>query len=132
MMCLDPMDWQARLYNMTQSLVRGVSEYIDIDYAIFLKWLMSPIILTFLILPCVILVLIYVSALVLYIYRVHRRRLIRRLTEYAEAGDIMKGGREIVATIWDSHAWLWHGYELKGLENLPQVGSSLMYILSPF
>ena len=21
-------------------------------------------------------------------------------------------GREIVATLWDAHAWLWHGYEV--------------------
>ena len=70
----------------------------------------------------VILVLLYVSVLVLHIYRAHRKRLIRRLTEYVEhgtMGDLLLGGRELVATIWDAHAWLWHGYELWGLENLP-------------
>ena len=75
----------------------------------------------------VILVLIYFSVLVLHIYRAHRKRLIRRLTEYVEhgtMGDLLLGGREIVATIWDAHAWLWHGYELWGLENIPHQGRS--------
>ena len=126
------MNWQERLVNMTHQWKQSISEYIDIDYAIFIKWLMSPIILMFVILPCVILLLIYISALVLYIYKVHRRRLIRRLTEYAEQGDLMRGGREIVATIWDSHAWLWHGYELKGLENLPQVKNYFVKKLQDF
>ena len=29
-----------------------------------------------------------------------------------EQGDFWLGGREIVATLWDAHAWLWHGYEV--------------------
>jgi len=52
--------------------------------------------------------------------------LIRRLTECVETGDLLLGGREIVATIWDSHAWFWHGYELYGLENLPPEGGCLL------
>ena len=68
--------------------------------------------------------LIYVSALVLHIYKAHRKRLYRRLALLVEEGnpslaELLLGGREIVATLWDAHAWLWHGYELWGLENLP-------------
>ena len=74
----------------------------------------------------VILILIYVSSLVLHIYKAHRKRLIKRLQEYVEQGDLLLGGREIVATIWESHAWLWHGYELQGLENLPQEGGCIL------
>ena len=71
-----------------------------------------------------ILVLIYVSALVLHIYKAHRKRLYRRLALLVEDGnpslaDLLLGGREIVATLWVSHARLWHGYELSGLDNLP-------------
>jgi len=122
----EPMDWQERLVNFTQSLVSRVAQYVDIDYVIFIKWLMSPIILTFLILPCVILILLYVSSLILHIYKAHRKRLIRRLTGYVEQGDLLLGGREIVATIWDSHAWLWHGYELWGTENIPIEGGCIL------
>jgi len=130
-MVQEPMDWREKIANYTQSLGNWVSEYVDIDFVIFLKWLMSPIIITFVILPMVILVLIYVSALVLHIYKAHRKRLYRRLALLVEDGnpslaDLLLGGREIVATLWDAHAWLWHGYELWGLENLPTEGGCLL------
>ena len=67
-------------------------------------------------------VLLYVSALVLHIYVAHRRRLYRRLAQLVEdpsLAELLLGGREIVATLWVSHARLWHGYELSGLDNLP-------------
>jgi 1-acyl-sn-glycerol-3-phosphate acyltransferase len=35
-------------------------------------------------------------------------------------GDFWEAGRQIVSTFWDAHAWLWHGYEIHGLENLPE------------
>ena len=57
--------------NCTQSALDWASQYVDLDYILFIKWLLSPVILTFVILPAVILVLIYVSSLVLYIYQVH-------------------------------------------------------------
>ena len=47
----EPMDWREKIANYTQSLGNWVSEYVDIDFVIFLKWLMSPIIITFVILP---------------------------------------------------------------------------------
>jgi len=112
--------------NITQSAMDWVSQYVDLDYMLWIKWLMSPIIITFVILPLIILLLIYISSLYLYIYKAHRKRLIRRLTEYVEQGDFWLGGREIVATLWDAHAWLWHGYELWGLENLPTEGGCIL------
>ena len=45
------MEWQDRVVNLTQGIITWVSEYVDIDFVIFIKWLMSPIILTFCILP---------------------------------------------------------------------------------
>ena len=47
----EPMEWQERIINYTQSVADWVSDYVDIDFVIFIKWLMSPIILTFVILP---------------------------------------------------------------------------------
>lgn len=26
----------------------------------------------------------------------------------------------MVAAVWDAHGWIWHGYEIVGLENIPQ------------
>ena len=47
----EPMEWQEKIINYTQSVADWVSDYVDIDFVIFIKWLMSPIILTFVILP---------------------------------------------------------------------------------
>jgi len=115
-----------RFINSTQLVLDFVNEYVDLDYMMWIRWLLSPIILTFVILPAIILILIYFSSLCLYIYRAHRQRLIRRFAAYVEQGDFWKAGRETVATIWDAHAWLWHGYELWGLENLPLEGGALL------
>ena len=42
---------QEKFVNYSQELVAWVGEYVDIDFVIFLKWMMSPIIITFCILP---------------------------------------------------------------------------------
>jgi len=120
-----------RLVNCTQAALNWVGQYVDVDYMLWIKWLLSPIILTFVILPLVLLLLIYVSSLTLYIYRAHRKRLIRKVASYVEQGEISTdlfwaAGREAVATLWDAHAWLWHGYELRGLEHLPATGGALL------
>ena len=51
----EPMALQDRFFNFTQGLVTSVGDwvgqYVDIDFVIFIKWLMSPIIITFVILP---------------------------------------------------------------------------------
>lgn len=31
-----------------------------------------------------------------------------------------------MAIVWDSHARFWHGYEVSGLENLPEKGATLI------
>lgn len=31
-----------------------------------------------------------------------------------------------IAAVWDAHARLYHGYEIKGLENLPKDGKGLI------
>jgi len=117
-----------RVVNSTRAVLDWVGQYVDLDYMMWVRWVLSPIILTFVILPAVILVLIYISSLCLYIYRAHRQRLLRRFTTYVEQGDFWTAGREMVATIWDAHAWLWHGYEVWGLENLPTSdGCMLVY-----
>jgi len=119
------------LVSSTQAALDWLGQYVDLDYMLWIKWLLSPIILTFVILPMVLLTLIYVSSLSLYIYRAHRKRLIRKVASYVEQGEISSdlfwsAGREAVATLWDAHAWLWHGYELRGLEHLPTTGGALL------
>ncbi|KAF4524893.1 hypothetical protein B566_EDAN015549 [Ephemera danica] len=106
--------------NITIFLENIIVEYIDLDFYLWLSWLLTPLLITFL-LPMVIGLLFYVTALILYIYKLHRQRL-----RDAYERDFWDGARHTIAAVWDAHGWLWHGYEIHGLENLPQNSPALI------
>ncbi|XP_023247063.1 transmembrane protein 68 isoform X2 [Copidosoma floridanum] len=87
-----------------------IGDYIDIDVTL---WLLMPLLITFL-LPLVIVILLYITALILYVYRLHRHRL-----RNAYGTDWRNASRSVVAAVWDAHGWIWHGYEVVGIENIP-------------
>ena len=64
-------------------------------------WLMTPVVVAFL-MPVVLCLLLWLTSLMLYIHRVHKRRLMKRLTEAFDERDILKAGRNIVAAIYDA------------------------------
>ncbi|XP_075231267.1 DGAT1/2-independent enzyme synthesizing storage lipids isoform X2 [Lycorma delicatula] len=105
-------DW---IYSVEQFLV----QYIDVDFTLWLTWLLAPVIITFL-LPLVIVLLFYVTGVILYIYKFHRERL-----RHAYETDFWDGARKTVAAIWDAHGWIWHGYEVSGMENVPSDSPAL-------
>lgn len=94
-------------------------EYIDVDFTLWLSWLLMPLLITFL-LPLVIVMLLYITALILYIYKLHGARL-RNLP----GTDWRTAARNVVAVIWDAHGWIWYGYEVLGMENIPKDESVL-------
>jgi len=98
-----------------------IVEYVDIDYSLWLTWVLTPLICTVL-LPVIIALLIYLSSLILYIYKLHWQSLKRTLNE----GDMWTAGRYMVLAMWDAHGWIWHGYEVHGLENIPENGPALI------
>ena len=99
--------------NSTISALDYIALYVDLDYMLWVRWLLTPLLVTFFILPSVILVFIYLTSFFLYIYRAHRRRhLPRRLVDSLSHGDFWSAGRLLVAMVWDGHARLWHGYEV--------------------
>lgn len=59
---------------------------------------MTPVVLAFII-PLALILFIYISILILYVNRVHHRRLMRRLREAVTERDILKAGRDIVAAL---------------------------------
>ena len=70
-----------------------------------ISWLMTPVVYYFIILfimPAVLCLFVWFSSLLLYIHRVHKRRLMRRLTEAFDERDIHKAGRHIIAAYWDA------------------------------
>eukprot|EP00794_Sanderia_malayensis_P004609 gene4609-5215_t len=92
-------------------------------FDIWTEWhivILSPIFLMFL-LPLMTLFLLYGTALFLYIYK-HRRRQIFD----ACASNFWEGARIAVAAFYDAQATLWHGYEVHGLENIPDEGGALL------
>ncbi|RMC15389.1 hypothetical protein DUI87_07580 [Hirundo rustica rustica] len=91
------------------SIVNAVSQPQSVWNADILQWV--PVVF---VLPGVIVILFYVSILWLHIYK--------RKNEIKEAysHDAWIGANEVLATLWDGHGRLWHGYELHGVENIPE------------
>ncbi|XP_075350809.1 DGAT1/2-independent enzyme synthesizing storage lipids-like [Mycteria americana] len=91
--------------------VEHIEDYLS--YGVYLLWVLFPLAVVFL-LPAVLIILFYASVLLLHVYK--------RKNELKEAysNDFYDGGRQIVATLWDVHGRIWHGYELHGVENIPE------------
>ncbi|RLU26880.1 hypothetical protein DMN91_000678 [Ooceraea biroi] len=102
------------VYDVWPTIEDIVVEYIDVDFTLWLSWLLMPLLVTFL-LPLVIVLLLYLTSLILYVYKLHRVRL-----RNAYGTDWRNAARYTVAAVWDAHGWIWHGYEVVGLENIPQ------------
>ncbi|XP_023290647.1 transmembrane protein 68 isoform X2 [Orussus abietinus] len=60
-------------------------------------------------------VLLYATATILYVYKLHWTRL-----RHAYDGDWKSASRSMVAAVWDAQGWIWHGYEIVGLEKIPK------------
>ncbi|XP_007231136.3 transmembrane protein 68 [Astyanax mexicanus] len=84
-----------------------------------LWWACTPLVLVFL-LPFVILFFVYLSILFLHLYK--------RKNELKEAYShkLWQCARKTLATVWDAQGTIWHGYELHGLENIPDSGPALI------
>lgn len=67
--------------------------------------------------------LLYFSSLVLTIYKLHRRVILQAVTSDE---DFWTVARKIIAVIWDAHSWIYHGYEVTGIEHIPTTGSALI------
>lgn len=80
--------------------VERLGEYLS--YLIYLTWLFMPLLIGFL-LPAVILLLIYISAIIVHIYK--------RKTDIKEGylNDFWDGARQVLATMWYAHARIWNG-----------------------
>ncbi|KAL3287441.1 hypothetical protein HHI36_001912 [Cryptolaemus montrouzieri] len=109
------------LEDFKQFLQGNIVNYIDIDLTLWLTWFLSPLIITFL-LPLVIVILFYLTAFILYIYKLHWRNIKDTLT----AGDRWEAARKFVGAVWDAHGWIWHAYEINGMEKIPENGPAII------
>jgi len=81
----------------------------------------SPIIIIFFILPCLLVIYLYICSLLLYVYR-KRRPIIDAFSNH----NVWEGYKQMVAAFWSGHGSVWHGYEIVGLENIPESGPALL------
>ncbi|MGH0142967.1 UNVERIFIED_CONTAM: hypothetical protein FKN15_077459 [Acipenser sinensis] len=89
------------------------------SYLDYLVWVFTPLAVVF-ILPLFIVVFIYLSILFLHVYK--RKNELKEAYSY----NLWDGARKTLATLWDRHATIWHGYEIHGLEKIPDKGPALI------
>lgn len=84
----------------------------------YLLWLFLPIIIVF-VLPIFLVFFIYGCVIFLHIYGLRHRIREAYHTSY------WNGARIAITSFWDAVGHVWHGYELHGIENVPDDGSAL-------
>ncbi|XP_032982254.1 transmembrane protein 68 isoform X3 [Rhinolophus ferrumequinum] len=52
--------------------------------------------------------------------------LLKNVLKEAYSHNLWDGARKTVATLWDGHAAVWHGYEVHGMEKIPEEGPALI------
>lgn len=85
----------------------------------YLVWVFTPLAVVF-ILPFLIVIFLYLSILFLHVYK--RKIQLRE----AYSNNLWDGARKTLATLWDGHGAIWHGYEIHGLEKIPDEGPALI------
>ncbi|KAI1901406.1 hypothetical protein AGOR_G00034110 [Albula goreensis] len=90
-----------------------------LSYLDYLVWVFTPLAIVF-ILPLIIILLLYLSILFLHVYK--RKNELRE----AYSNNLWDGARKTLATLWDGHGNIWHGYEIHGLEKIPDKGPALI------
>ncbi|EOA95728.1 Transmembrane protein 68, partial [Anas platyrhynchos] len=79
--------------------------------------------LIFFIVPLTILCFIYLTNVLLLIYQ--RSDEVKATKD--PLSEVWDSARKTVASFWDIYARIWHGYELHGVENLPEGPGILVY-----
>uniref|UniRef100_A0A8C3EMJ0 Uncharacterized protein n=1 Tax=Corvus moneduloides TaxID=1196302 RepID=A0A8C3EMJ0_CORMO len=78
-------------------------------------------ILVFFIVPLTIVFFIYLTNILLLIYQRNNE------IKADPLSDVWDSVRKTIASFWDIYARIWHGYELHGVENLPEGPGILVY-----
>ncbi|XP_050697194.1 transmembrane protein 68-like isoform X1 [Eriocheir sinensis] len=125
MTCDDSSTFCGLVKNITLAIGTFIGQKMDLLYLGWVWSLVFPVLLVIVVLPFVILLLLYVSAFLLYVFQ-RRQNLYNILHESLEHRDPWAGGRYLISLIWDAHGYIWHGYEVRGLENLPERGRCLI------
>ncbi|XP_032808508.2 DGAT1/2-independent enzyme synthesizing storage lipids-like isoform X2 [Petromyzon marinus] len=90
-----------------------------LEYAAHLLWVFTPLLVVF-ILPLFILLFLYLSILFLHVYGS------KSVLRTAYSHSFWDGARKTLAALWDGHATIWHGYEVHGMDKIPDEGPALI------
>ncbi|KAM4551876.1 DGAT1/2-independent enzyme synthesizing storage lipids isoform 2-T3 [Odontesthes bonariensis] len=71
----------------------------------YLLWVFTPLVIVFIV-PFLIVILLYLSILFLHVYK--RKNQLRE----AYYNNLWDGARKTLATLWDGHGAIWHGFKL--------------------
>ena len=100
--------------------------FIDIptDMIVY-PWLLVLIVFisVFFVIPIVLFISLYVTTLVMYVYR-HRRRL--NIKRVLKSDQKLKGLLYMITTLWEAHGYFWHAYDVDGFEHIPKEGPALI------
>uniref|UniRef100_A0A914XKQ9 Phospholipid/glycerol acyltransferase domain-containing protein n=1 Tax=Plectus sambesii TaxID=2011161 RepID=A0A914XKQ9_9BILA len=113
--------WPAWLQPYVEVVVVWIAwalTYVDLQYLEYLLWLFFPLLIAF-VLPIVLVIGIYGCVIFLHIYK------LRHQIREAYASSYFDGARTSIASFWDAVGYVWHGYEVDGLENIPDEGPAL-------
>uniref|UniRef100_A0AC35U6Q7 PlsC domain-containing protein n=1 Tax=Rhabditophanes sp. KR3021 TaxID=114890 RepID=A0AC35U6Q7_9BILA len=111
-------DWIQPYTNGTDHWLRETFSNVDFDYLEYLLWLFLPVMIAFIV-PVLLLFFIYGCVIFLHIYGLRNR-----LRE-AYHTSVWDGARVSICSFWDAIGSIWHGYEVNGLENIPDEGPCL-------
>ncbi|KAI5726689.1 transmembrane protein 68 [Diaphorina citri] len=100
-----------------------LGNYIDIDFTLWVSWLLTPLFIT-IFLPLIILSMVYLSAIMLYMYRFGQWQRLKEIL--TEEFTFWHRARTVIATMWDAHGWVWHGYEVVNMDRIPDNSSALI------
>lgn len=94
---------------------------------ILYPWLLFLIIIIsiFFIIPMVLFILLYVTTLVMYIYRNRKELDVKRLNHFAYKRN-WRGILYLIAMFWEAHGYFWHSYEIDGFSRIPKSGPALI------
>uniref|UniRef100_A0AC35TVX4 PlsC domain-containing protein n=1 Tax=Rhabditophanes sp. KR3021 TaxID=114890 RepID=A0AC35TVX4_9BILA len=110
--------WMESWTESVNGWLRSTFTSLDFDYLNHLFWLFLPIIIAF-VLPAILIIFIYGCVIFLHIYGLRNR-----LRE-AYQSNIWDGARAGICSFWDAIGYIWHGYEVEGLQNIPDSGPAL-------
>ncbi|ELU04707.1 hypothetical protein CAPTEDRAFT_173647 [Capitella teleta] len=114
-------NWLLYLYHtyLEEAFLFVHAHYLDVYYFGWLAWVFWPLVITF-VLPAVLIIFVYASALFLQVYR------LRHHIRDAYAMEPWEGARQMICVFWDATGHLWHGFEIDGIEKLPENGPGLL------